>query len=136
MNKKFQFITQIEFLLLVLVFSLFSYYYYHLDFSLLLDKSIFPFDSAAYKKISETYSLFHKMPPITNPFHERILFPIVCAMVSKVLQLRLIDAYALVNVISTFFVILIFFHLTFKFKIKALWRWSCTLSYLMFWGSP
>ena len=110
-NKKF-----FEYIITTFLFCIFLYYFYNLDKGMLLERQFSPWDSFYYKIIANSF-LDGNFVTTMYPFNERILFPFVIASFSKLFQTDIVFSSFIINLISTYIiVIIILFSLNF-FKV-------------------
>lgn len=124
-NNKF-----FEYIFTALLFSIFLYYFYHLDKGVLLERQFSPWDSFYYKQIANSF-LKEEFVSIMYPFNERILFPFIIANFVKLFHINIIFSSFVINLISTFIiVIIILFSLNF-FKVSKISKFFTIIFFLI-----
>jgi hypothetical protein len=138
MKEKFRDYTILSFIF-ILIISI----YYKIDYSISLEYNFFPWDGFAYHKIAEAFDLktFNInsnfiSPNGTNPFGERILFPIFYKIFAIITEKNLIISALSINLLGSYISFVCFFILAKYFKIRSIQIFLASIAFMLFWGGP
>jgi hypothetical protein len=140
MNYSKSFLKNYKFLLEILAFSLVIFllfhYFFKLDTNYIYRNNYFPWDSFEYLKFINNFQAGEVIYKINSPFNERILFPFLVYKISNIFNIKYIDAALYLNTFSIVISFLIYFWLSFHFRISILARWIIFLTFLISWEGP